>query len=69
LIGLSGDFRSNCREGYGNASFEVGGEESLDIVEEFYSDESKLEQHQQTNDLSHVEDIQKGLQRSVQALN
>ncbi len=69
MIGLSGDFRSNCREGYGNASFEVGGEESLDIVEEFYSDESKLEQHQQTNDLSHVEDIQKGLQRSVQALN
>ncbi|EXB30049.1 hypothetical protein J518_2915 [Acinetobacter baumannii 1419130] len=41
----------------------------MDIVEEFYSDESKLEQHQQTNDLSHVEDIQKGLQRSVQALN
>lgn len=25
MIGLSGDFRSNCREGYGNASFEVGG--------------------------------------------
>jgi hypothetical protein len=25
-----------ARQGYGNASFEVGGEEGLDIVEEFY---------------------------------
>jgi len=48
LIGLSGDFRSNCREGYSNASFEVGGEESLDIVEEFYADEVNQEQHQQS---------------------
>ncbi len=58
-----------ARQGYGNASFEVGGEEGLDIVEEFYSDEPKSERHQQTNDLSHVQDIQKGLQQSVQALN
>ena len=58
-----------ARQGYGNASFEVGGDEGLDIVEEFYSDETKLEQHQQTPDLSHVQDIQKGLQQSVQALN
>ncbi|MEQ1085934.1 hydrolase or metal-binding protein [Acinetobacter seifertii] len=57
-----------ARQGYGNANFEVGGEEGLDIVEEFYTDESKLEQ-QQTFDLSHVQDIQKGLQQSVQALN
>jgi hypothetical protein len=57
-----------ARQGYGNASFEVGGEEGLDIVEEFYTDESKPE-HQQTHDLSHVQDIQKGLQQSVQALN
>ncbi|ENW05330.1 hypothetical protein F934_01295 [Acinetobacter beijerinckii ANC 3835] len=34
-----------ARQGYGNASFEVGVEEGLDIVEEFYSDESKPEQH------------------------
>jgi hypothetical protein len=33
-----------ARQGYGNASFEVGGEEGLDIVEEFYTDESKSEQ-------------------------
>jgi hypothetical protein len=29
-----------ARQGYGNASFEVG-EEGLDIVEEFYTDEPK----------------------------
>ena len=56
-------------QGYCNASFEVGGEEGLVIVEEFYNDESKPEQHQQTHDLTHVQDIQKGLQQSVQALN
>lgn len=37
----------------------MGGEEGLDIVEEFYSDESILEQHQQTHDLIHVQDIQR----------
>ena len=59
-----------ARQGYGNASFEVGGEEGLDIVEEFYTDDSKLQQQPEpTHDLSHVQDIQKGLQQSVQALN
>ena len=57
-----------ARQGDGNACFEVGGEEGLDIVEEFYSVESQTE-HQQTHDLTHVQDIQKGLQQSVQALN
>jgi hypothetical protein len=48
----------------------VGGEEGLDIVEEFYTDDSKLQQQPEpTHDLSHVQDIQKGLQQSVQALN
>ncbi len=46
-----------ARQGYGNASFEVGGEEGLDIVEEFYSDELKSEQHQQMHDLTYVQDI------------
>jgi hypothetical protein len=41
----------------------------LDIVEEFYLDESKQEASQSSHDLSHVQDIQKGLQQSVQALN
>ena len=58
-----------ARQGYSNARFEVNSEEGLDIVEEFYTDESRLEQSQQTHDLSHVQDIQKGLQGSVQALN
>ena len=58
-----------ARQGYGNASFEVGGEEGLDIVEEFYVEDSKSEQNQQIHELSHVQDIQKGLQQSVQALN
>ncbi len=58
-----------ARPGYGNASFEMGGDEGLDIVEEFYTEESKSERSQQTNDLTHVQDIQKGLQQSVQALN
>ena len=56
--------------GYDNASFEVGGDEGLDIVEEFYSDESaKHEQHYQAQDMVDVKDIKKGLQQSVQALN
>ncbi|MFP0375172.1 hydrolase or metal-binding protein, partial [Acinetobacter nosocomialis] len=58
-----------ARLGYGNARFEVGGEEGLDIVEEFYINEPKPEQGQQLSDLTHVQDIQKGLQHSVQALN
>lgn len=58
-----------ARQGYGNASFGVGGEEGLDVVEEFYTDVSNSPQHQQTHNDSHVKDIQKGLQQSVQALN
>jgi hypothetical protein len=49
-----------ARQGYGNASFEVGGEEGLDIVEEFYTDESKSEQHQQTHDLTMFRIFRKG---------
>ncbi|MDH1276647.1 recombination directionality factor [Acinetobacter johnsonii] len=56
-------------QGYSKARFEVNSEEGVDLVEEFYMDELKSEQHQQTNDLSLVQDIQKGLQQSVQALN
>ncbi|WP_371924499.1 hydrolase or metal-binding protein [Acinetobacter sp. 5862] len=58
-----------ARQGYGNASFEVGGEEGLDIVEEYYMEESKPQQHEQSHNFTHVQDIQKGLQQSVQALN
>ncbi|MEN8418247.1 hydrolase or metal-binding protein [Acinetobacter radioresistens] len=58
-----------ARQGYGNASFEVGTEEGLDIVEEFYTDEGNSEKGQQPNDLTNVQDIQKGLQQSVQSVN
>ena len=54
-----------ARQGFANAKFEVITEDGLDIVEEFYTDESKSEQLQQTHD----QNIQKGLQQSVQALN
>jgi hypothetical protein len=33
-----------ARQGYGNASFEVGGEEGLDNVEEPHIDETRSEQ-------------------------
>lgn len=58
-----------ARQGYGNANFEVGGEEGLDILEEFYSDESKPEQQQKNHDLGHIQEIQKGLQQSVRSVN
>ncbi len=58
-----------ARQGYANASFEVGGEEDLDILEEFYSDESKPEQQQKNHDLGHIQDIQQGLKQSVRAVN
>ena len=58
-----------ARQGYGNASFEVGGDEGLDIVEEFYTEESKSEQSQQIHELTHVQDIQKSLQQSVRSVN
>lgn len=56
-----------ARQGYCNASFEIGAEEGFDIVEEFYTEEIKRQK--QIHDPAPVEDIQKGLQQSVQALN
>ncbi|WP_436872559.1 hypothetical protein [Acinetobacter haemolyticus] len=41
----------------------------MDIIEEFYTDESNSKQHQQSHNVTDVKDIQKGLQQSVQALN
>jgi hypothetical protein len=58
-----------ARHGYGNARFEVNVEEGLDLVEEFHVDESTVELHQKTDDLSRIQDIQKELNQSVQALN
>ena len=53
-------------QGFANAQFEVDGEEGGVIVEEFYAENSS---QQQVQDLLQIQDIQKGLQQSVQALN
>lgn len=44
-------------QGYGNAHFEVGEDKGLDIVDEFYTHESKPEHNKQTYDLAHIQDI------------
>ncbi|WP_168414279.1 recombination directionality factor [Acinetobacter indicus] len=69
-----------ARQGFANAQFEMNVEEGLDSVEEFYMDEvAETEQQSidskvktkpkfnQRNDFS--QDIQKGLQHSVRAVN
>lgn len=58
-----------ARQGFANARFEVNAEEEVDLLEEFYTEESKSEQLEQTHDLAHVRVLQKDLQQSVQALN
>ncbi|WP_448760772.1 recombination directionality factor [Acinetobacter tandoii] len=69
-----------ARQGYGNARFEVDSEEGLDLVEEFYTDvlveseqvhpnskaKAKPKFHQGEG---FVQDIQKGLQQNVRAVN
>ena len=71
---------SNSTQGFANAQFEVNSKEGLDLVEEFYTDEySESEQTQSDSKTKvraksnqgegFVQDIQQGLQRSVQALN
>ena len=55
--------------GFANARFEVNAEEGLDLVDEFYTDEPKPEQHYQTHDLTNSQDMQKGLLQSVSAVN
>ena len=63
-----------ARQGYGNASFEVGGEEGLDIVEEFYSDQQNAVEVQPDSASVHqvMDDatgIKQGLRQSVRAVN
>lgn len=58
-----------ARQGYANAKFEVEDEEGMDVVDEFYVNGAKPEQHQQTYALNHVQNIHKELQQSVKALN
>jgi len=58
-----------ARQGYANATFEMEGEEDLDVVDEFYK--SNEQQHQpQTEALpSNVTTLQKDLIRSVKAVH
>ena len=67
-------------QGYANARFEVNVEEGLDLVEEFHVEESSKAEQQPIDsnaktkprlnqDDGFVQDIQKGLQGSVRAVN
>ena len=63
-----------ARQGYGNVSFEVGGEEGLDIVEEFYSDQqSTVDVQPDSVSVHHAMDnateIKQSLRQSVRAVN
>ena len=69
-----------ARQGYGNAKFELNAEEGLDLVEEFYTDEVVEAEQVQSESKAKtkpkfnqgdgfVQDIQKGLQQNVQAVN
>lgn len=73
-----------ARQGFANAKFEVHAEEGLDFVEEFYSDENQETNIEQVKSETtartkakpkpnqgegFVQDIQKGLQGSVRAVN
>ena len=63
-----------ARQGYGNASFEVGGEEGLDIAEEFYNDQQNAVEVQPDaasvhHGMDDVTGIKQGLQQSVRAVN
>ncbi|MDY6461980.1 recombination directionality factor [Acinetobacter faecalis] len=73
-----------ARQGFANAQFEVNAEEGLDLVEEFYSDENQEGEAAQAQPVTtartkskpkpnqsegFVQDMQKGLQGSVRAVN
>ena len=64
-----------AKQGYGNASFEMGSDEGLDIVEEFYSDQQNAVDTQPdhaANTCQTVDSamqIQHGLRQSVKAIS
>ena len=60
-----------AQQGFANARFETDMDDGLDVVQEFYSDQSQnqTQQHQQTHDLNQVQELQQGLQQSVRAVN
>ncbi|MCU4568830.1 recombination directionality factor [Acinetobacter ursingii] len=74
-----------ARLGFANAQFEVNSEEGLDLVEEFYTEENIEAEQESSDQVQHeskpkvrfkpnqgqsfVQDIQKGLQNNVRAVN
>lgn len=58
-----------ARQGYGNAKFEVDGEEGEVIVDEFYVENSPQQEQKIVHDFKQVQDVQKGLQQSVSVVN
>ena len=57
-----------AKQGYGNARFELNDEEGLDLVEEFYTQETQQQDQKHMHDLTQVHDIQQGLQQSVRVV-
>ena len=57
-----------ARQGYGNASFEVGGDEGLDIAEEFYNPDEQ-EQSNNSNLPCLTSSMKQELKSSIKALN
>ena len=74
-----------ARQGFANTQFEVNSEEGLDLVEEFYMEENIEAEQESSDQVQHaskpkarfnpnqgqsfVQDIQKGLQNNVRAVN
>ena len=56
-----------ARQGYANGRFEVGDEEEVEVIDEFYTEENIEKESIQY--ASQIEQIQKELQQSVQSLN
>lgn len=57
-----------ARQGYANGRFEVVDEEGIDLVEEFYTGINQQQEKKQMHDFMLLQDIQKGLQETVQAV-
>jgi hypothetical protein len=58
-----------ARQGFANAKFEVHAEEGMELLEEFYPHSDSAVDTEHSVQLSYVQDIQQGLQRSVRPVN
>lgn len=55
-------------KGYANTQFELDGEEGVEIADKFYAENSPQQDQEQVHNLMKVQNIQKGLQKSVQSV-